>query len=299
MSLSIRETTDVEIIKTIGPEGSDRIPKIIHYCWFGGKALPEELEKCLATWSKLDGYTIMRWDESNCTFDENDFIRCAYRDKKLAFVSDFYRMKALYEYGGIYLDTDVKINKSFDDLLGHRAFLNFIFDCSVGTAVIGAEKGNPLMKGILDMYYATVLVPGGREKGQKVFEYIDGKLYVHGYTANNYYFTYYMLKNYSEFILNNKYQDMDDFVIYPKELFEIGTVSGKHYAVHLNSGNWRGQGQVDNFKAKIKAVLKTNEKVFDKVQVLVRRLRYKKLNKTIPFYAYSQAQLNGNKLPEL
>ena len=58
------------------------IPKKIHYCWFGGNPIPEKLQKCLNTWSKLKGYEIMRWDESNCSFDENEFVRSTYHEKK-------------------------------------------------------------------------------------------------------------------------------------------------------------------------------------------------------------------------
>ncbi len=300
MSSSIRQTSDVEVIKRITPEAGKRIPKIIHYCWFGGKPLPADLQKCLDTWEKLHGYTIMRWDESNCSFDENDFVRNTFKDKQLGFIGDYYRLKAVYEYGGIYLDTDVKINKSFDPLLTNKAFFNFIFDCSVGTAIIGGEKGNPLFRGIMDMYDKSVILPGERKPGQKVFEIKDGKLLVHGYATSNYYYTYYILKHYPEFRLNNKYQDMKDFVIFPKELFEIGTLTGRHYAIHLNAGEWRTK--TDNstsLKGRIKSAIAKNEAVFDKVQICVRKNRYRKLNKNIPFYGYSVAQAKGMELPEL
>lgn len=300
MSSSIRETTDVNIIKNIKPEDGNRIPKIIHYCWFGGKPLPEDLKKCIDTWEKLKGYTIMRWDESNCSFDENDFVRNTYRDGQIGFIGDYYRAKAVYEYGGVYLDTDVKIKKSFDPLLKNKAFFNFIFDCSVGTAIIGGEKHNPLFKGIMDMYDNTVFLPAENSTNKKTFKLKDGKIYVHGYATSNYYYTYYILKHYPDFILNNKYQDMGDFVIYPKELFEIGTLTGRHFAIHLNAGVWRNDSKESgNAKSAIKAFIQQNDKLFDLVQVLVRTKRYRVLNKGIPFYEYSIAQLNGNKLPEL
>lgn len=300
MSSSISQTSDVEVIKSIAPEDGNRIPKIIHYCWFGGKPLPEDLKKCLDTLEKLKGYTIMRWDESNCTFDENEFVRNTFRDRQLGFIGDYYRLKAVYEYGGIYLDTDVKVYKSFDKLLQHKAFLNFIFDCSIGTAIIGSEKGNPFIRGIMDMYDNSVILPNDRKGNEKVFEWKDGKLYVHGYATSNYYYTYYILKHYPNLMLNNKFQDMGDFVIYPKELFEIGTLLGQHYAIHLNAGEWRTkEDDSDSLKNRIKNSLKGNEFIYDKVQVLVRKRRYKKLNKGIPFYAYSQAQKKGVQLPEL
>lgn len=95
-------------------------------------------------------------------------------------------------------------------------------------------------------------------------------------------------------------QDLKDFVIYPKEFFEIGTLSGKHYAVHLCAGEWRSDsGRADGTKSKIKSVLKRNPKVFEKIQILVRKRRYRKMKKEIPFYAYYLAQRNHEELPEL
>lgn len=275
----------------------NKIPKIIHYCWFGGKPIPESLQKCIDSWEKLEGYEVKRWDESNCSFDENEFVRKTYAEKQLGFIGDYYRLKAVYEYGGIYLDTDVKVCKSFDNLLNHNAFLNFIFDCSVGSAIIGAKPGNPFIKALLDMYDATVF---GKNESGKIFEWKDGKLVVDGYATSNYYYTYYVLKNYKNFKLNNKFQDMGDFVIYPKELFEIGNLRGSQYAVHLCAGEWRiktdeGKG----FKNRIKRMLSKNQFIFDRVQIIVRSRRYKKLNKDIPFYGCYLAQKQNKELPEL
>lgn len=300
MSL-LKKTSDPEELKHIKPEPGNRIPKIIHYCWFGGKPLPPDLQKCLDSWEKLSGYTVMRWDESNCSFNENDFVRKTYEDRQLGFIGDYYRLKAVYEYGGIYLDTDVKINKSFDPLLKHNCFLNFIFDCSVGTAIIGSEKGNPYIKGLLDMYDRSVIVSRQKARDGKVFiEGENGELLVRGYATSNYYHTYYILKHYPEFKLGNKFQDMGDFVIYPKEYFEIGKLMGNHYAVHLCAGEW--QIKVDKsktLKGRIKTTLSRNQWIFDKVQIMVRKNRYKKLNQGIPFYGCLLAQQRGEKLPEL
>ncbi|SFK75675.1 Glycosyltransferase sugar-binding region containing DXD motif-containing protein [Lachnospiraceae bacterium KH1T2] len=284
MSSSIRENTE-------------KIPKIIHYCWFGGKPIPPGLQSCIDTWSKLKGYKVMRWDETNCSFDENEFVRKTYAEHKLGFIGDYYRLKAVYEYGGIYLDTDVKVYRDFEPLLDKPAFFNFIFDCSVGTAIIGSKPGNPMIKGIMDLYDRTEFRenPGHRPLMEE-----NGKMMVEGYPTSNYYYTWYILHHYPQFILNNKYQDLGDFVIYPKELFEIGTLSGKHFAIHLNAGEWRPSA--DNkggFKNSVKTVLSNNRKIYDKVQVMVRTLRYKKLNKGIPFYSYSLAQKNHTSLPEI
>lgn len=273
------------------------IPKIIHYCWFGGKPIPQDLQNCIDSWSKLEGYKIMRWDESNCSFDENEFVRRTYAEKKLGFIGDYYRLKAVYEYGGIYLDTDVFVNRSFDPLLKHNVFLNFIFDCSVGSAIIGARKGSPFIKSLIDMYDNTCY---GKNESGKVFEFVDNKLIVDGEAVSNYYYTYYILKNYPDFKLNNKYQDLGDFVIYPKEMFEIGTLSGKHYAVHLCAGEWRLKTEEGTgIKNRIKRILKKNKWIFDKVQIIVRKRRYRKLNESIPFYPCYLAQKENRPLPEL
>ena len=275
----------------------NKIPKIIHYCWFGGKPIPKDLQDCIDSWSILEGYQIMRWDESNCSFDENEFVKKTYAEKKLGFIGDYYRLKAVYEYGGIYLDTDVKVCKSFDDLLQYPAFNNFIFDCSIGTAIIGAQKGNPFIKGLLDMYDRTVF--GTNESG-KVFEWKDGHLIVQGCPTSDYYHTYYILHHYPNFLLNNKFQDMKDFVTFPKEYFEIGTLTNKHYAVHLCAGEWRVKEDTSKtFKGRMKRILQDNPKLFDKVQIIVRKKRYQELNKNIPFYPYYLAQKNHTELPEL
>ncbi len=278
-------------------DNTTQIPKIIHYCWFGGKPLPKDLQDCIDSWEKLKGYKVIRWDESNCSFDENEFVRRTYAEKKLGFIGDYYRLKAVYEHGGIYLDTDVKVNKSFDPLLKYPVFLNFIFDCSVGSAIIGARKGSPFIKALLDMYDNTVF---GKNESGKVFEWKDGKLVCDGYAVSNYYYTYYILKNYPQFKLNNKFQDMKDFVIFPKELFEIGTITNKHYAVHLCAGEWRIKADTSKtLKGRIKSAISKSPALFDKVQILVRKRRYDKLKKDIPFYPCYLAQKRNEKLPEL
>ena len=94
----------------------NKIPKIIHYCWFGKKEKPEIVKKCINSWTdKLKEYEIIEWNEDNFEMNSNRFITEAYRLGKYAFVSDYVRLYALYEYGGIYLDTDVEIYKEFSE----------------------------------------------------------------------------------------------------------------------------------------------------------------------------------------
>lgn len=103
---------------------SDNIPKVIHYCWFGGKPLPSLAHKCIASWKKyFPDYEIKEWNESNFDVSMIAYTKQAYDAKKYAFVSDYARFWILYNHGGIYFDTDVEVIKSFDDILEQGAFM--------------------------------------------------------------------------------------------------------------------------------------------------------------------------------
>ena len=98
------------------------IPKVIHYCWFGGAPLPRLAEKCLKSWKKYcPDYEIRLWNEENFDLNENRYVREAASVGKWAFVSDYVRLKVILEHGGIYLDTDVELLKSLDSLLEEKA----------------------------------------------------------------------------------------------------------------------------------------------------------------------------------
>lgn len=129
------------------------IPKVIHYCWFGNGDKPDIVKKCIESWNKnLSDYEIIEWNESNFNINCNEYVRQAYESKKFAFVSDYARVYALYNYGGIYLDTDVEVFKNFDDLLDNDSFWGFEQENYIATSTIGAKKGNELIKIFLDSY---------------------------------------------------------------------------------------------------------------------------------------------------
>lgn len=142
------------------------IPKVIHYCWFGGNPEPEDVKKCIASWEKfMPDYKIIRWDESNYDINRCQYMTDAYKEKKWAFVSDFARLDIIYQNGGIYLDTDVEVLKSFDNLLGEKMFCGFESrdpkgrkkDSSIEYSVnlglgYGAEKGHPILKEMINLY---------------------------------------------------------------------------------------------------------------------------------------------------
>lgn len=129
------------------------IPKIIHCAWFGGKEKPEVVKKCIKSWKEhMPDYEIKEWNESNFDVNMFEYSKEAYNNKVWGFVADPIRIWALYNYGGIYLDTDVEVYKSFDDLLDNKFFIGFEQPHYFGNATIGAEKGNELLKEILDEY---------------------------------------------------------------------------------------------------------------------------------------------------
>lgn len=102
------------------------IPKVIHYCWFGGNPLPDSAKKCISSWRKyLPDYEIKEWNERNFDVKSIPYTREAYRLKKFAFVSDYARMWILYHYGGIYFDTDVEVIKPFNDIIQRGNFMGF------------------------------------------------------------------------------------------------------------------------------------------------------------------------------
>ena len=129
------------------------IPKIIHYCWFGGNPLPELAQKCIASWKKhCPDYEIREWNESNFDVTSCDYAREAYEAKKWAFVTDYVRLKVLYNYGGIYMDTDVEVLESLDSLLEYTAVSGFESDSQIPTGLIAAHKNIPIIGELLKQY---------------------------------------------------------------------------------------------------------------------------------------------------
>lgn len=131
----------------------NKIPKIIHYCWFGGKEKPPIVKRCIDSWKRyLFDYEIIEWNEGNFDINCNLYIKEAYNLKKFAFVSDYVRVHALFHIGGIYLDTDVEVYKSFDDLLHLESFWGFEQGNYIATSTMGSSKGSFILKIFLESY---------------------------------------------------------------------------------------------------------------------------------------------------
>jgi len=130
------------------------IPKVIHYCWFGGRPIPLRIRKCIDSWMRcMPGARIVRWDESNYDVNVIPYVAAAYRAKKWAFVSDYARLDIIFREGGIYLDTDVELLKPLDSLLHDKAFCARENRQQVNSGlIIAAEVGHDVIRALRDAY---------------------------------------------------------------------------------------------------------------------------------------------------
>ena len=135
------------------------IPKIIHYCWLSGDSFPTNIQQCLNSWKKhLSGYEIWLWDANRFDVNSISWTKQAFEAKKYAFAADYIRLYALYNYGGIYLDSDVTVYKKFDKLLRLPYFIGHDQIRAFEAAVIGAEKGCKWVKDMVDSYEGKTFV---------------------------------------------------------------------------------------------------------------------------------------------
>ena len=137
------------------------IPKTIHYCWFGDNPKSKLNEKCIDSWKKIcPDYQIVEWNETNVDIESCPiYVQEAYENRKWAFVSDYIRLKVVYENGGIYLDTDVELLKRPDELLGYDAYFGIDEEKRVATGLgFGACSKHPLIKYLMDDYINAVFV---------------------------------------------------------------------------------------------------------------------------------------------
>ena len=133
------------------------IPKIIHYCWFGEKPLPESAKRYIRTWEQfLPDYRIIKWNEENFNIQSAPaYVQEAYGAKKYAFVSDYVRVQKVLQYGGIYFDTDVEVVRPFEQFLeGHSLVMGFEGDQTLSTAFFACCKSHPFMEEFEKTYHA-------------------------------------------------------------------------------------------------------------------------------------------------
>lgn len=209
----------------------EKIPRLIHYCWFGGNPMPALTKRCIRSWKKnLPGYVIMLWDENNFDLDAHVYTSEAFKSEKWAFVSDYVRLYLLYNFGGIYLDADVEIIKPIDRFLIHSAFSSFESATQVPTGLMGSSRYNNWIKTLLDYYEDHHFLDSF---GSPVV--IPNTVVISEISHSRY-----------NLILNNTYQVLEEDVhLYPSDYFcpmnwekQRIEVTSETYAIHHFAGSW-------------------------------------------------------------
>lgn len=230
------------------------IPKKIHWCWLSGDPLPDNIQKCLDSWSKfLPDYTVKCWTAENFDVHSVLYVEEAYKQRKWAFCADYIRAYALYNEGGIYLDSDVMVLKSFDEFLQYgffsaveyipdnvecfkvnERFLNsdgtrkinvpYVHGIGIQAAIMGSVKGHPYIKACLEYYQKLHFQ---MNKGYDNMAIIAPNIYA--LNAESFGFKY-----------KNEDQRLGkDMMIYKDEVFCIPEfVNQRTYAVHLVAHSW-------------------------------------------------------------
>jgi len=203
------------------------IPKIIHYCWFGEKK-PVKVAKYIEEWKNIcSDYQIIEWNEKNFNLENSRFAQDALKEKKWAFVSDYIRYHVLYQYGGIYLDTDVEVLRNFDDLLQQDAFCGFEID-RVGTGIIGAKPKNAIIGHIKDIYDVACFYNEDHSLNLITSpEYMTRVMIQYG------------------FQVKNEEQHLNSITVYPSDFFSPYnhttfdcTITENSYTIHHYMGSW-------------------------------------------------------------
>lgn len=201
-------------------EGRQLIPKVIHYCWFGKKAVPPKLKSNIDGWKKIcPDYEIIRWDESNYDVYKNRYISEAYECGKWGFVADFARLEIVYKEGGIYLDTDVELLTTLDPLLCDEMYCGFAtgIQINLGSGV-GAVPNHFLLREMLEVYKdKTFLDSNGK------MNLTTCALYQHP-----------VLMNYG-FEMKNIYQKRENVVLYPSEVLSPYSPTGLQENITANT----------------------------------------------------------------
>jgi len=216
------------------------IPKIIHYCWFGRNPKPALAEKCIKSWKRFcPDYEIVEWNEDN--FDVSaapKYVREAYEVGRWAFVTDYVRLKALTEQGGIYMDTDVEVLKPLDPFLDHEAFAGFENEARVQTGLLACRKGFPLFQEFLRHYDgASFLRPDGSVDITTNVEVLTALCVKYG------------------LVLNGRFQTVAGLAIYPEEVFspvDFDTKklrkTRKTVTIHWFSGSWHTEEELEELR---------------------------------------------------
>ncbi|MGL5089049.1 MAG: glycosyltransferase [Cetobacterium sp.] len=211
--------------------------KKIHYIWLGKGSKPNVMDICINSWKeKLPDYEIIKWDEDNLDFyneiEKNRFLKECYKRELWAFLSDYFRVKILYEHGGIYLDSDMQILKSLDIFLDDKLFFGMEDLNQVSAGIIGAKKGHIFFKKMLEFYEKDIW---------NINIYTIPAIIQH------------ILKRDYKFKSNSEIQELDDGIkIYPSqyfypyhftEEFSFEKITKDTFGIHWWGKSWHGNNK--------------------------------------------------------
>lgn len=187
------------------------IPKRIHYIWVGENPMPQEDLKNIESWKKFcPDYEIIKWNERNYDFYKNSYTREALEQKRYMYATDYVRKDILYQYGGVYLDTDVELLGPLDDLLYNEAFIGIEDGGQLNSGSgLGGVAGHPAILGMMEVYE------------NMRFALPDGSCNL---KYNTFYETSYMLER--GYALENRYQKVAGMICLPKEVLMPESVVG-------------------------------------------------------------------------
>lgn len=207
-----------------------KIPKKIHYCWFGDSEIPDFNKKCIESWRKYcEGYEIVEWNEKNYDIEKNGYMYEAYKRKKWGFVPDYARLDIVYKHGGIYLDTDVEIIAPIDDFLYQDAFVGFENEKNINLGSgFGAKKGNNIIKLLMDDYEKRTFINADGTINDEPSPQIQSK----------------SLEKIG-LVRNGHYQHIDSLTVFPEKILcgksmATGMISAikETHMIHHYDGSW-------------------------------------------------------------
>lgn len=218
------------------------IPRTVHYCWFGRSEMPELAKRCIASWHKyMPDWDYKLWNEDNFDVTAVPYTKEAYEARKFAFVSDYVRLWALWNEGGLYLDTDVEVFKPFDGLLSYKAFAGFEGSkhLPMGTCVMASEANGVWVKEQLEYYIDRHFL-----KADSSYDLTTNVQFVSAKMCEQ------------SFVQNGKEQDYKDLHVFPVEYFCPRQTTGEYlrtentYCDHLGMGSWSNNDA--NWKVKVR-----------------------------------------------
>lgn len=256
------------------------IPKIIHYCWFGGNPLPELAQRCIVSWREfLPDYEIREWNETNYDVRKIPYTAQAYDAKKYAFVSDYARFDILCQHGGIYFDTDVEVIRPLDDILERGAFAGVERAGALNAGLgIASPAASQIYREILDSYQDEQFVNADGSLNLKtVVVRVSDIFRRHG------------------FVEEDRIQFVADTTVYPSEYFcpkdyRTGAlnVTENTYTIHHFDGSWLAREDLEKVKLGRKIHSKIRIKFLAEIifltQCFLKRLKREGIGKTLKYY---------------